>query len=291
MARGEPAFSFEFFPPKDDRAEANLWQAIRQLERVGPAFVSVTYGAGGSTQDRTVRVTERIATETTLLPLAHLTCVGASVAQLRSVVGQYAAAGVRHILALRGDPPGNVRGRWVHHPDGLDHADQLVRLIRELGGFTVGVAAFPDKHPESPSLEHDIEVLVRKAQAGASFAITQMVFDVETFLRLRDAVAARCDLLIIPGLMPVQSFAQVTRMAELMGTPLPERVISRLEPLRDNPEALRAEGVAIATESAARMLAEGAAGIHFITMNKSTATLEVHANLVGRGAPRTSSAR
>ncbi len=291
MARGEPAFSFEFFPPKDDRAEANLWQAIRQLERVGPAFVSVTYGAGGSTQDRTVRVTERIATETTLLPLAHLTCVGASVAQLRSVVGQYAAAGVRHILALRGDPPGNVRGRWVHHPEGLDHADQLVRLIRELGGFTVGVAAFPDKHPESPSLEHDIEVLVRKAQAGASFAITQMVFDVETFLRLRDAVAARCDLLIIPGLMPVQNFAQVTRMAELMGTPLPERVISRLEPLRDNPEALRAEGIAIATESAARMLAEGAPGIHFITMNKSTATLEVHANLVGHAAQVAASAR
>ena len=164
-----------------------------------PDFVSVTYGAGGSNQDRTVRVTERIARETTLTPLAHLTCVGASVAALRQVVGLYAASGVRNILALRGDPPGNVGGEWVAHPEGLNHATDLVALVRTLGDFTIGVAAFPDVHPASPSFEHDVDVMVRKADAGASFAITQMVFDAETYLRLRDAVAARRDLPITPG--------------------------------------------------------------------------------------------
>jgi methylenetetrahydrofolate reductase (NADPH) len=279
LAAQRPSISFEFFPPKDDASEAVLWEAIRRLERVRPDFVSVTYGAGGTTQDRTVRVTERIARETTLTPLAHLTCVNASVAQLRQVVGQYAAAGVRSILALRGDPPGNVRGPWVAHPEGLDHAEDLVRLVRGLGDFTVGVAAFPDVHPESPNLEHDVEVLVRKHAAGASFAVTQMVFDADSYLRLRDAVAARCDLPITPGLMPVTNFKQVARMSELMGTPLPPAVVSRLEAVADDPQAIREVGVQVATELAERMLAEGAPGLHFITMNRSTATLEVYGNL------------
>jgi methylenetetrahydrofolate reductase (NADPH) len=279
LASRGPSISFEFFPPKDDTSEAVLWEAIRRLERVRPDFVSVTYGAGGTTQDRTVRVTERIARETTLTPLAHLTCVNASVAQLRQVVGQYAAAGVRNILALRGDPPGNVRGPWVAHPEGLDHAEDLVALVRGLGDFTVGVAAFPDVHPESPDLEHDVEVLVRKHAAGASFAVTQMVFDADSYLRLRDAVAARCDLPITPGLMPVTSFRQIARMSELMGTPLPPAVVARLEAVADDPAAIREVGVQIATELAERMLSEGAPGLHFITMNRSTATLEVYGNL------------
>ncbi|MDF2092353.1 methylenetetrahydrofolate reductase [NAD(P)H] [Knoellia sp. 3-2P3] len=279
LASRGPSISFEFFPPKDDASEAVLWEAIRRLERVRPDFVSVTYGAGGTTQDRTVRVTERIARETTLTPLAHLTCVNASVAQLRQVVGQYAAAGVRNILALRGDPPGNVRGPWVPHPGGLDHAEDLVALVRGLGDFTVGVAAFPDVHPESPDFAHDVEVLVRKRAAGASFAVTQMVFDADSYLRLRDAVAARCDLPITPGLMPVTSFKQIARMSELMGTPLPPAVVARLEAVADDPAAIREVGVQIATELAERMLAEGAPGLHFITMNRSTATLEVHGNL------------
>lgn len=274
-----PSVSFEFFPPKDDAGEATLWAAIRRLERVRPDFVSVTYGAGGSTQDRTIRVTDRIAAETTLTPLAHLTCVGASVPQLRQVIGAYAAAGVRNILALRGDPPGNVRGEWTPHPEGLDHADQLVALIRSLGDFTIGVAAFPDVHPDSPSLEHDVEVLVRKADAGASFAVTQMVFDAERYLRLRDLVTARRDLPITPGLMPVTNLRQITRMSELMGTPLPSAVVSRLEAVGEDPAAVREVGVQIATELAERMLAEGAPGLHFITMNRSTATLEVFDNL------------
>lgn len=279
LAAPHPSISFEFFPPKDDAGESMLWDAIRRLESVRPDFVSVTYGAGGSNQDRTVRVTERIARETTLTPLAHLTCVGASVAALRHVVGLYAASGVRNILALRGDPPGNVGGEWVAHPEGLNHATDLVALVRTLGDFTIGVAAFPDVHPGSPSFEHDVEIMVRKADAGASFAITQMVFDADSYLRLRDAVAARRDLPITPGLMPVTNFKQVARMSELMGTPLPTAVVSRLERVSDDPAATREVGVQIATELAERMLAEGAPGLHFITMNRSTATLEVYRNL------------
>jgi len=282
LAAQGTAYSFEFFPPKDDAGERVLWDAIRRLERVRPSFVSVTYGAGGSTQDRTVRMTGRIARETTLTPLAHLTCVGASVAQVRQVIGEYAASGVRNVLALRGDPQGGLGTPWTAHPEGLNHADQLVALIRRLGSFTVGVAAFPDLHPESPSLDFDADVLVRKADAGAEFAITQFVFDPESYLRLRDRIAARgCDLPIIPGVMPVTSYSQLRRMAELSGQPLPEAVVSRLEAVADDKDAVREEGVQICTEVCRRLLAEGVPGLHFITMNRSTATLEVHANLVG----------
>jgi methylenetetrahydrofolate reductase (NADPH) len=279
LASPQPSISFEFFPPKDDAGEQVLWDAIRRLESVRPAFVSVTYGAGGTSQDRTVRVTERVARETTLTPLAHLTAVGASVAALRRVIGMYAASGVRNILALRGDPPGDPGGVWTPHPEGLNHATDLVELVRSLGDFTIGVAAFPDVHPASPDLDHDVEVLVRKADAGASFAITQMVFDAETYLRLRDRVAARRPLPITPGLMPVTNFKQVARMSQLMGTPLPPAVVARLERVADDPAATREVGVQIATELAERMLSEGAPGLHFITMNRSTATLEVHRNL------------
>jgi methylenetetrahydrofolate reductase (NADPH) len=202
---------------------------------------------------------------------------------VRRVVGEYAAVGIRNILALRGDPPGDVGGEWVAHPEGLNHAEDLVGLIRGLGDFTIGVAAFPDVHPSSPSLEHDIDVLVRKADAGASFAVTQMVFDADSYLRLRDRVAALRDLPITPGLMPVTNLKQIQRMSQLMGTPLPAAVTSRLEAVADDPQAVREVGVEIATELASRMLAEGAPGLHFITMNRSTATLEVHQNL-GLGA-------
>ncbi|QQS00823.1 MAG: methylenetetrahydrofolate reductase [NAD(P)H] [Austwickia sp.] len=283
LAAKAPAFSFEFFPPKDDAAEAVLWDAVRRLEPLAPAFVSVTYGAGGSTRDRTVRVTERIAHQTTLRPMAHLTCVSSSVDELREVIGAYAAGGVRDILALRGDPPGGPGAPWTAHPEGLDHAEDLVRLVRSLGDFTVGVAAFPDKHPEASSLEVDADVLVRKFAAGAEFAVTQFVFDATAYARLRDLVAARGhNEPIVPGLMPVTSFKQVARMAELSGTPLPAAVVDRLAPLEGDPTALRAEGVAITTELAQALLAEGAPGLHFYTMNRSTATLQVHRNLVGQ---------
>jgi len=280
LEREGTSYSFEFFPPKDDAGEETLWEAIRRLERVRPTFVSVTYGAGGSTRERTVRVTGRIARETTLTPMAHLTCVGSSVAELRQVVGEYASGGIRNVLALRGDPPGGPGTPWTPHAEGLNHADELVALIRSLGTFTVGVAAFPDRHPESSSLDQDADVLVRKADAGAEFAITQFVFDADSYVRLRDRVVALGrDLPIIPGLMPVTSLAQVRRMAELSGTPMPAAVLGRLEAVADDPRAIREVGVQIATELSKRLLAEGAPGLHFYTMNRSLATLEVYANL------------
>ena len=280
LAEEGTSYSFEFFPPKDDAGEQTLWQAIRHLEPIHPTFVSVTYGAGGSTRDRTVRMTGRIARETTLMPMAHLTCVGSSIAELRQVVGEYAGAGIRNVLALRGDPPGGPGTAWTPHPEGLNHADELVALIRSLGRFTVGVAAFPDQHPESSSLDQDADVLVRKADAGAEFAVTQFVFDADSYVRLRDRVVARGrNLPIIPGLMPVTSFAQVRRMAEMSGTPLPAAVVSRLAAVADDAPAIREVGVQIATELSQRLLAEGAPGLHFYTMNRSLATLEVYANL------------
>jgi methylenetetrahydrofolate reductase (NADPH) len=274
------SYSFEFFPPKDDAGEQTLWEAIRHLEPIRPTFVSVTYGAGGSTRERTVRVTGRIALETTLTPMAHLTCVGSSVAELRQVVGEYADAGIRNVLALRGDPPGGPGTAWTAHPEGLDHADELVALVRSLGSFTVGVAAFPDGHPESSGLDQDADVLVRKADAGAEFAVTQFLFDADSYVRLRDRVVARGrHLPIIPGLMPVTSFSQVRRMATMSGTPLPDAVTSRLEAVADDAVAIREVGVEIATELAQRLLAEGAPGLHFYTMNRSPSTLKVYANL------------
>jgi methylenetetrahydrofolate reductase (NADPH) len=280
LAGPAPSISFEFFPPRDDAGEALLWEAIRRLEKVHPTFVSVTYGAGGTTRDRTIRVTERIARETLLTPLAHLTCVGHSVAELRNVVGSLSGAGIRNILALRGDPQGGPGAEWVRHPQGVDHADELVALVRTLGEFTVGVAAFPDRHPESPSLDADAEVLVRKADAGAEYAITQFFFTLEAYAGLRDRVVARGrDLPIIPGLMPVTNVKQLARMTQLSGQPVPESVTSRLEAVADDPDAVREVGVEITTELAQQLLAEGAPGIHFITMNRSTATLQVFQNL------------
>ncbi|EWT05984.1 5,10-methylenetetrahydrofolate reductase [Intrasporangium chromatireducens Q5-1] len=281
MIRSErPTISFEFFPPKDDAAESQLWQAIRHLEKLAPSFVSVTYGAGGSTRDRTVRVTGRIAQETSLTAMAHLTCVGSSVTELRSVVGHYAAVGIRNILALRGDPAGGLGTPWTAHAEGLDHADELVTLVRGLGSFTVGVAAFPDGHPESGDLAEDAATLIRKERAGAQFAITQMVFDVDNYLRLRDELARRGSRLpVVPSIMPITNARQVIRMAQLAGQPMPSAVTERLDRHGEDAAGVRAEGIEIATESARRLLDEGAPGIHFITMNRSSAALEVHANL------------
>lgn len=280
LAEPTPTFSFEFFPPKTDAGEQALWRALRELEPLRPGFVSVTYGAGGSTRDRTVRVTRRIAQETTLTPMAHLTCVGSSRDELASVIGEYADAGVRNILALRGDPPGGPGTRFEKHEQGLAHASELVSLVRTLGSFEVGVAAFPEGHPEARDLEHDADVLVAKADAGADFAITQFFFDVDDYLRLVDRVRSRgCELPIVAGIMPVTNVSQIERFAVLSGAAFPPALARRLHAVADDQAAVRAIGVEVATQMASRLLDEGVPGLHFYTLNRSTATREIHAAL------------
>ena len=280
LSSGGHSFSFEFFPPKTDEGERQLWQAIRELEALQPSFVSVTYGAGGSTRDRTVRVTQRILEETTLLPMAHLTCVGATVAELRSVIGSYADAGLRNVLALRGDPPTGIGSEWVQTEGGLAHADELVRLVRSLGDFCVGVAAFPEKHPESASLDEDARVLAAKQEAGAEFAVTQLFFRAEDYVALVDrARAVGCTMPIVPGLMPLTNITQLERFAQLAGTAFPDGLAARFRAVGDDPTAVHALGVEAASELATELLEAGAPGLHFYTLNRSTSTREIYAGL------------
>jgi methylenetetrahydrofolate reductase (NADPH) len=273
---GERSFSFEFFPPKDANGEEQLWRAIRELEPYRPTFVSVTYGAGGTTRDTTVAITGRIARETSLLPMAHLTCVGHTTDELHKVLGELREAGVRNVLALRGDPPGGPHTEWVATPGGVDHASDLVALVREADDFCIGVAAFPEGHVEAPTLDDDVKVMQAKQDAGAEFAVTEMVLRSSDYFGLVERCrAAGVDIPIVPGIMPILNLRSMHRMVELSGREMPQEVLDRIEPLADTPEALRSEGIQISIELCQALLEGGAPGLHFYTLNRSKATREI----------------
>jgi len=279
IREGERSISFEFMPPRDEAGVEQLWQAIRDLEPYRPTFVSVTYGAGGTTRDTTVQITGRIARETSLRAMGHLTCVGHTREELVEILEAYRDAGVRNILALRGDPKEGPSAPWTPTPGGLTYATELVELAREMGGFSVGVAAFPEGHPSAVSRAADAQVLAAKARAGAEFAVTQLFFRAEDYAglvaRLR---TAGVDMPVLPGIMPITNLRSVTRMAELSGAEIPPELMARFEGVTD-PADVRRIGVDIATELCEALLDMGAPGLHFFTLNRSRATLEIFERL------------
>ena len=274
-------FSFEFFPPKDSEGENRLWATIAELEVHAPNFISVTYGAGGSTRERTTRITSEITARTRIPTVAHLTCVGSNRGELSEILDAYKKVGIQSILALRGDPVGGPRAPWISTPGGFNHADQLVSLAAERGDFTIGVAAFPDGHPASRgNFDQDIDVLLRKEELGATFATTQFFFDVRKWIDLVERLSSRGSKMpIIPGILPVASVKQLLHMADLGGTEIPKQIRDRFTEVADDVVAVRALGVEIATSLCQELLAEGAPGLHFYTMNSSSATKEIYANL------------
>jgi len=252
------------------------------LEPIAPDFISVTYGAGGSTRDRTIRITSQITERTSIPTVAHLTCVGSTRGELIEILQKYQEAGIQSILALRGDPTGGPSAPWVPTVGGFNHADQLVELAMEVGGFEVGVAAFPDGHPASQGdLAKDVDVLIRKESLGATFATTQFFFEAKSYQQLVEALAAKgSSLPIIPGILPVTNVKQLVRMSELSGTEIPSKILERFSGIENNHEAVQKLGIEIAIELCQRLLELGVPGLHFYTMNTSSATLEIYQKLV-----------
>lgn len=262
--------SFEFFPPKTDEMERTLWDSIARLAPVGPSFVSVTYGAGGSTRERTHATVRRILAETSLLPAAHLTCVDATRSEVDEVVRSYHAAGVRHIVALRGDPAAGIGAAYQPYPKGYAYACDLVAGIRRLGDFEISVAAFPEKHPESASLDQDIDALKRKIDAGASRAITQFFFENDLYFRFLDRVRANgIDIPIVPGILPVQNFKQTRVFAERAGASVPQWLADRFDGLDDDVATRRLVAATVAAEQVFDLAARGVSDFHFYTMNRA----------------------
>lgn len=272
-----PTISFEFFPPKDAAAEASLWSAIAELQQFQPDFVSMTYGAGGGTRDRTVRIASEFIAKTGVPVIGHLTCVGSTRAELKEVLEQYQAEGFHGVLALRGDPVGGPTAPWVTTPGGFDYADQLVELAAELGGFSIGVAAFPDVHPASDgNFVQDINVLLKKEELGATFAITQFVFDSGRYEALRNALDQRgSKLSIYPGIMPVTSYPQIVKMLELSGGYMPKATRLRFARYQNDAVSLKKLGIDVAVQICEDVFALGAEGLHFYTLNNGGPTGEI----------------
>jgi len=276
---GERSISFEFFPPKDDAGTDRLWKAINELEPYQPTFVSVTYGAGGSTRDTTVEITGRIARETSLTPMAHLTCVGHTRGELEGILDTYVDAGVHHLMALRGDPTEGPSAPWTPTDGGLNYATELVELARSRGDFRIGVAAFPEGHPAADSRDADADVLVAKARAGAEFAVTQMFFKAQDYFDLVQRVRDRgVDIPILPGIMPILNLSAIQRQGELIGAAVPDDVVARISAHSD-PADVRAAGIAASAELCEELLDGGAPGLHFYTLNFSKATREIFERL------------
>lgn len=268
-------FSVEFFPPKDLAGEERLWAALEALVPLEPDFVSVTYGAGGSTRDRTIKITREITKRTGLKTIAHITCVGSTEKELRNTLQSYLDAGIKTVLALRGDPPGGPSSSWVSTPGGFDHADQLVSLSKQMG-FEVGVAAFPDTHPASKSIEKDIDVLLEKERRGAGFATTQFFFDVKKYRDLSRQLKERgSSLPVIAGVLPITNVRQLERMAELSGTPIPANINERIQLVKGDNERVKRVGIEIATEISQELLMAEVPGIHFYTMNSAESTIDI----------------
>jgi len=273
--------SVEFFPPKDEAGVSRLWAASSALEIISPDFISVTYGAGGSTRDRTIQITKEITQRTGRNTVAHLTCVGSTKSELIEILAQYKGAGIKTILALRGDPVGGPAAPWVTTPGGFDHSDQLVELAMAQGGFEVGVAAFPDSHPASSNdFNKDIDVLIRKEELGASFATTQFFFDSSKWQNLVSKLEARGSKLpVIAGILPVTNVKQLQRMAELGGTPIPANIAKIFSDIAEDADAVRKVGVELATKLCQELIGLNVPGIHFYTMNTADATLQICQNL------------
>ena len=266
--------SFEFFPPKSDAAEVKLWQAIKRLAPIQPRFVSVTYGAGGSTRRRTHACVRRLVQETDLQPAAHLTCVAASRAQIDEIIDDYAAIGVKHIVALRGDMAD--MGAFVPHPDGYQNSVELVGAIAKRGTFEISVSAYPEKHPDSHSFDVDMDILKAKIDAGATRAITQFAFDTQAHLRLRDRfIKAGLNIPLAPGIMPTTNFKTVRRMAKACNAHIPENLIAYYEGLDDDLSTRQHIAASVAVDQCRLLLAEGFDHLHFYTLNQAELTFAV----------------
>lgn len=262
--------SFEFFPPKSAEMEAKLWETVQRLEPLGPHFVSVTYGAGGSTRERTLRTVGRIAAETALVPAAHLTCVDATREEVDQVIADFAALGVRRFVALRGDPVEGVGAAYRPHPDGYANAAELVAGIRRQGDFDVSVSAYPEKHPESPDFATDIDMLKRKVDAGATRAITQFFFENDLYERyVERARAAGIYIPIVPGILPIHNFRQVAGFSGRCGTHVPAWLAERFAGLENDPQTHALVASAVAAEQVIDLIERGVSDFHFYTMNRA----------------------